>query len=165
MTGNYAQALTCFEENQRVARELDDRYREAAAQANGGIACTLLGSYQRSQKALAAAYQAMTHVGDRNWQGIILHWQGANYRGLGDLAQAQTAAEESLSICREVGDRNFEIAALELLGRIALERHDPGPARLHFQQAAQVAQANQQTMDWTIQQSHLALACLHLGYL
>ena len=165
MTGNYAQALTCFEENQRVAHELGDRYREAAAQANAGITRTLLGRYQRSQEALAEAYQVMVRIGDRNWQGIILHWQGANYRGLGDLGQAQTAAEESLGICREVGDRNFEIAALELLGLIALDRDEPEQARLYFQQASEVAQANQQTMDWTIQQSHLALACLHLGYL
>ena len=164
LTGNYAQALTYFEENQRVAHELGDRYREAAAQANSSIACTLLGCYRRSQEALAEAYQVMTRVGDRNWQSIILHWQGANYRGLGDLGQAQTAAEESLGICREVGNRNFEIAALELLGQIALERHNPGQARLYFQQAVEVAQANQQTMDWAIQQSHLALACLHLGY-
>ncbi|RLC91183.1 MAG: hypothetical protein DRI77_14115, partial [Chloroflexi bacterium] len=37
LTGNYAQALMYFEEDQDVAHELGDRYREAAAQANAGI--------------------------------------------------------------------------------------------------------------------------------
>ncbi len=163
LTGDYAQALVQFERNQHIALELSDTQKEAAARGNIGITCTLLGRYRRSQQELAEAAQVMTEVGDRHWQGIILHWQGANHRALGDLAQAKAAAQRSLAICREVGNRNFEIAALELLGLIALDEHDPDEASVRFQQAAGVAEANQQTMDSALQRSHLALAYLHLG--
>ncbi|MEA3309286.1 MAG: DUF1670 domain-containing protein [Chloroflexota bacterium] len=165
LTGQYAQALAYFEENQRAAYELGDRYQEAAAQANVGITCSLLGCYGRSQEELAGAYQVMASVGDHNWQGIIRRWQGANCRGLGELDQAQVMGEEALAICWEVSNHNFEIAALDLLGQVALERHTPEQAGLYFQQAIVVAQANQQTMDQALQQAHLALAYLYRGHL
>lgn len=164
LTGNYAQALAYFERNLTRAQELGNAHREAAARGNIGITCTLLGCYRRSQEALGAAAQVMAEVGDRHWQGIILHWQGANHRALGDLAQAEAAAAESLAICREVKNRNFEIAALELLGKIALDRGAPEEARRHFEQAAAVAQANQQSMDRALNRSHLALAHLRRGH-
>ncbi len=163
LTGNYAQALAYFERNLERAQELGDAHREAAARGNIGITCTLLGRYQRSQEALGAAAQVMAEVGDRHWQGIILHWQGANHRALGDLAQAEAAAAQSLAICREVNNRNFEIAALELLGKVALDRGAPEEASIHFEQAAAVAQANQQRMDRALNRSHMALALLRLG--
>ncbi len=164
LTGDYAQALAQFERNQHIALELSDTYKEAAARGNIGITCTLLGRYRRSQEALAEAAQVMTEVGDRHWQGIILHWQGANHRALGNLTQARAAAEKSLAICREVNNANFEIAALELLGLIALDEHDADEASVRFQQAAGVAEVNQQTMDGALQRSHLALAYFHLGH-
>ncbi|OQY17836.1 MAG: hypothetical protein B6I35_13950, partial [Anaerolineaceae bacterium 4572_32.2] len=164
MTGNYALAKACFEENARIAQTTGDTYRAAAAQANTGIALTLMGDYRRSQTALAAAYPVMHRIGDRHWQGIIRHWQGVNYRHLGDLAQAQTAEEEALAICRQVGNRNFEIEALGALGTIALQRHDWTEAASYFQQAIEAARAGRQTMDQAVLQSYLALAHLRLGH-
>jgi len=163
LTGNYARALACFEENRRVDQELGHAYPEACAQGNIGITYALLGQYQSSQEVLAEAYALMDRVGDRHWQAIIRHWQASNFRGLGDLAQAQSAAEEALALCREVGNRNFEIESLSLMGAIAADRDDMEQARIYYQQALDVAQDNQQTMDAAVQRSHLALAYLHLG--
>jgi len=112
---------------------------------------------------LAQALPVMQEVGDRHWQGIILHWQAANQRGLGDLAQAQATAGQALETCRAVGNRNFEIATLELLGLIALDQHAPKEARRHLQAAVEMARANEQTMDWALNQSYLALVTLYLG--
>jgi len=165
LTGDCAQALVYFEENRRLAHELDDPYAEASAQGNIGITYALLGCHRRSLEMLAEAARVMDQVGDRQWQGIIRHWQAANYWGLGDLVQARAIAGEALAICRAVSERNFEIALLELLGQLALEQYDPEQARPYFQQAIAVAQANQQTMDAAINQSHLALTCLYAGQL
>ncbi len=163
MTGDCIQALAYFEENRRLAHELNDPYAQASAQGNMGIAYALLGGYSCSLEMLAEAFQVMERVGDRQWQGIIRRWQAANYWILGDLAQARAVAEEALAICRAVSERNFEIALLELLGQIALEHAELEQARSYFQQAIAVAQANQQTMDAAINQSHLALAHLYAG--
>jgi tetratricopeptide (TPR) repeat protein len=163
LTVNYARALACFQENRRVDQELGHPYKEACAQGNVGITYSLLGRYQNSQEALAEAYAVMDRVGDRHWRGIIRHWQASNFRGLGDLAQARSAAEEALTLCREVGNRNFEIEALSLMGSIAADRDDVEQACIYYQQALGVARDNQQTMDAAIQRSHLALAHLHLG--
>ncbi len=165
LTGDCAQALVYFEENRRLAHELDDPYAEASAQGNIGITYALLGCHRRSLEMLAEAAGVMDHVGDRQWQGIIRRWQAANYGGLGDLVQARAIAGEALAICRAVSERNFEIALLELLGQLALEEYDLEQARPCFQQAIAVAQANQQTMDAAINQSHLALTCLYAGQL
>ncbi len=164
MTGNYVQALRYFEALEALAGESDDRYREAAAQGNIGITYTVLGAYARSQQALTASLQVMNQVGDRHWQAIIHHWQAANHRGLGDTVRAREVAQEALQLCRQVGNRNFEIASLELLGLIELDRHAPEQARLHFQEAVTLAQANEQLMDWALNQSHLALTQLYLDH-
>ena len=165
LTGNYAQALAHFEERRELANQIGDAYNEAAARGNIGITYTLLGCYERSQDALVGAARVMARVGDRHWRGINLHWQGANHRALGNLTAARAAALESLTVCREAGNRNFEIAALELLGLIALDRRDPEEAGDFFEQAVGAARTNGQTMDWAVAQSHLALAHLHFGQL
>ncbi len=165
MTGNYAYALACFEKNERVARATGDQYRAAAAQANAGIALTLLGCYRRSQTLLTEAYRALIDLGDRNWQGIILHWQGINHLNLGDLERAQAVSQKALDICRQVGDRNFEIESLGALGLIALEQRDCKQAISYLSQAVEAARTGKQVMDQAVQQSCLALAHLRQGNL
>ncbi|RLC74976.1 MAG: hypothetical protein DRI61_15685, partial [Chloroflexi bacterium] len=163
LTGDYGQALACFEENQRLAHRRGDRYREAVSQLNAGAVRTILGDYHGALGALDEAWEFMVHTGNRNLQGIIQLWRGACYRGLGDVNRAQEAAEKALAICREVGDRNFELEALELLGFIAADLGAYAEAREHFAQALEVAQDNGQLRDAILARSHLALASLRLG--
>ncbi len=158
LTGNYAKALTYFSENERQACAVNNVYVQASARGNIGITFSLLGCYERSQELLAEALQVMERVGDRLWQSILLVWQGVNWRELGDLTQAREASLKALSLCREIGNDDFEIVALESLGKLALEQGDAPQAAAYFEQARQVAADHQQKMDWALQQSHLASA-------
>lgn len=163
LTGDYAQALRCFEEDLRVADDLGNSYAAASARGNIGIVYTLLGCYERSQEALAPALEVMTRVGDRHWQGIILVWQATNLHDMGEALPARAVAEQALRVCREASDPNFEIAALELLGQIALEEGSAEQACAHFAAAARVARAHHQTLDVALAQVYLARACLQGG--
>ncbi|MBN1485809.1 MAG: AAA family ATPase [Chloroflexia bacterium] len=165
LSGNYSQALLCFEENRRIEALLGNDHAVAAAQGNIGVTYCLLGQYERSQQTLAEVFEFMTLVGDRNSLATSCHCQGENHWALGNLAQARAMAEQALAICREINDHNFEIESIELLGRIALDRRELEQARRYFEQALYVTEANQQSIDWTIQQAYLALACLELGQL
>lgn len=163
LLGHYTDALAYFEQGREIVRALDNPYREVPFQINIGICYSQLGLYQRSQEVLAEALQTVVHFGGRNRQGAIFHRQSVNYWALGDLDRAQDRAEAALRTCREVGDRNFEIESLKILGMIALSRGDPTAAHGYFEQGAAIAQADQQKIDWAICCARMALACLHLG--
>ncbi len=162
-TGDFAEALTCFEADRRICREIGDRYREACALGNTGITYHVLGSYQRSEEALTDAWEVIERVGDRLWQGIIRLWQASNKYESGHPKEAEQQAEEALQLCQEVENRNFEIEARGLLGLIALDWGDARQARSHFQRAVEVAEASQYLDDMAYHLSHLALAHLRLG--
>lgn len=162
-TGHFGEALACFEADRRICRDLGDRYREACALGNVGITYHVLGSYQRSQEALAKAWEVIERVGDRLWQGIIRLWQASNQYESGHPEEARQRAEEALRLCQEVGNRNFEIETWGLLGLIALDWGDYEQAHSHFRKAVEEAEAAQYVGDRTYHLSHLALASLHLG--
>jgi len=163
-TGDFAEALACFEMNRRICRDAGDHYREACALGNIGVTYHVLGSYERSQEALAAAEEVIEQVGDRLWQGIIRLWQASNRYESGHPERARQRAEEALWLCQEIGNRNFEIESWGLLGLIALDWGDYEQARSHFRKAVEVAEAGQCAGDRTYHLSHLALAHLRLGH-
>ncbi len=163
LLGHYEQALHCFQQMLAIAREINDVERENAARANAGIALMAMGCYQRSQDYLSRAEAFFTQVGYKLWLAVIAFGQGNNHLGLGNYDAARSAAERCLALCREVGNRNFEIEALWLLGQIVLDQGRLHQAQAYFEEAVEVAQASEQLHDLAWQQSYLALTHLRLG--
>ncbi len=163
-TGDFAEALACFEMDRRTCRDAGNRYREACALGNIGITYHVLGSYERSREALAEAEEVIEQVGDRLWQGIIRLWQASNRYESGHPERAKQRAEGALWLCQEVGNRNFEIESWGLLGLIALDWGDYEQAQSHFRKAVEVAEAGQYADDRAYHLSHLALVHLRLGH-
>ncbi|MBU0490607.1 MAG: AAA family ATPase, partial [Chloroflexi bacterium] len=158
LTGNYAQALACFEECRRIASEIGNLYRASLSLGNVAFACTSLGDYHASQSALAEMLAFLVDVGARGQESTCLFWQGRNYRGLGNLEQAYQSAWRALELGRQASNPNFEIEILGLLGQIALDQSDPQQAHDWFQQAVTMAETHMQMLDRAEQLSHLALA-------
>lgn len=163
LTGDYAQALVCNEAIQRLAHELDNTYAAIIAQGNSSVALALLGNYKAAQQALAPALDFVERVGDLFTEGAFRIFQAINYRGLGDLAEACRCAEHALALCRQVGNPNFEIEALAVLGLAALDQGQPHDARRWLEEAVACAGRYAQEQDRAAQLAHLALAHSRLG--
>ena len=163
LLGNHEQALRCFEQVAALAQEMGDRLLEHSANCNAGIALMTLGCYRESQERLSRARAFFTQIDYPLYLAVIAFAQANNHLGLGERAAAGAVAEEGLALCREIGERNFAIENLRALGLAALARGDWPQARKRFEQAVEDAQAGQQRHDMALQQSYLALACLHLG--
>jgi len=163
LTGDYGRALEYFRQVLESTRERGDAYEETAALSNVAIVHAMVGAYRTSLDMLEEALPFLIEVGDRSIESAILVAQSINYRGLGELDRAQEHARRALRLCRQVGNPNFEIQALRMLGLIALDRDDLEQARVWLEQAAAVARSYQQATDWAEQLSHLALVHSRLG--
>jgi len=165
LTGDFSEALACFDAHRCIRQEAGDRYGEARAQGNLGITYYMLGCYPQARTALKEAEAVIVQVGDRLWQGIIRLGQADCHYQLRRPDRSMALAEMALQLCRAVGNTTFEIECLRLLGQIAMDFGDGARAVSHFQRALAIAEAGGQTDVQACLESHLALACLGSGKL
>jgi tetratricopeptide (TPR) repeat protein len=118
----------------------------------------LLGDHATALQLLVQALPVVVDIGDRHTEGAFHLFEAVCHRGVGDLDRAARCARCAVDLCREVGNPNFEIEALGVLGQIALDRDDACQAVEWFDQAVRVAEENGQALDGAEQRSHLALA-------
>ena len=120
--GNYAGAVTFFEESLALFRELGQKHDIALVLSGLGLTVLYLEEYERatalSEESLALSRELGDHRGIASWLtnlGIIM-------RARGDDERAKELCEESLAIRKALGYKGGCAHTLTILGRIALDQ-------------------------------------------
>ena len=102
----------------QAAHQLGDRFGQASALIDLGVAHRLMGDYPAAALAQEQALVIFREIGSRLGQAIALNDLGDVRRLTGEYPAASQVLEQALSIFRELGDRIGEAIALTLLGDV-----------------------------------------------
>jgi tetratricopeptide (TPR) repeat protein len=132
--GEYEQAKRLTSEVLSLSSGLDDKYHEALALLNLGAVRRDQGDYEEAtalhKKALAITHAAPETSGT-TLAALTLSHLGMDYLRRGDYARASGYYAQSLSMCKETGDRWIPVLCLAGLGDIAcIEQRYTRAARL-----------------------------------
>ncbi|WP_327065505.1 AfsR/SARP family transcriptional regulator [Kitasatospora sp. NBC_01302] len=136
-TENFEQAAQYHRQALELAREVGDHVTEGRALANLGMTLHHLGQPAEAARVLHQALAMATRAGDRTRQIFALNGLGDVERAT-DPAQALARHHQAREICAAIGDR-FSLAACHLrIGDDHQAMGDPGLAREHWEQSAEL---------------------------
>jgi tetratricopeptide (TPR) repeat protein len=132
--GDYAEAETCLQQALSINRNVRARQREALVLSYRSLLVHNQGEDETArecgQQALALAQEA----GDRVRQGVAWMMLGHALLGLGQLAEATEAHQESVALWRELDQSNLAMEPPAGLARVALAQDDLVQAQAHVEE-------------------------------
>jgi tetratricopeptide (TPR) repeat protein len=142
----YPKAIKYYQQTLDVAREINDRQREAKALNRLGRVYSTLGNYGRAIDCHKKSQELFQEIGDSGGKaaslsnlGNVLSNLGNVYSLIGKYKLAVKDCTEALKIKQEIGDREGEIYALVNLGNVyQLSRKYDGAIKCH-EQALKIA--------------------------
>ncbi|MEA3273890.1 MAG: tetratricopeptide repeat protein [Pseudomonadota bacterium] len=139
--GDYAQALTYYEQSLAISRAIGDVAGEGASLNNIGLIYRDRGDYAQALTYLEPSLTIQRAIGDRAGEGTTLNNIGLIYQARGDHGQALTYLKQSLAISRTTGNRAGEGTTLDNIGRIYDARGDYAQALTYFKQSLAIRRA------------------------
>ncbi len=129
LKGDYAAALIIFDDQLRLARQVDDQAQIARSQAEIGSALTKQELYPQALRFYTESYEIYNTLGNRLNTGFALLNQGDTLAYLGRNDEAHTALTRLTAYLEHLSDDNNNkhvyTAYAALIGaRIALSEHD-----------------------------------------
>ncbi len=115
--GRFAEALVSHGEAARIARELADQRREAAALGNIAVVHLLLGDLSRAEEMLVDALRLAIKIEDRSIETHAIIHLGVTYGRRGRHDEALELLEQGRHIAGEIGHR---LAEIDVLNQIAI---------------------------------------------
>jgi tetratricopeptide (TPR) repeat protein len=138
--GLYEEGLTFLSRTLASLQAIGDEHCEAEALWLSGRAQTLLGQYEAAHQSLTRALAMIRPIGDRDDEFRFLTDLARLHLARHAFAEAEAAAQESLTIAEELhNDEGAACAKIEL-SRAALLNN-------HSRQAAELAEAAAKTLD------------------
>uniref|UniRef100_UPI00359324A4 tetratricopeptide repeat protein n=1 Tax=Persicitalea sp. TaxID=3100273 RepID=UPI00359324A4 len=138
--GQYAQALTYYQQNLVIAQEIGDRSVEGAMLNNIGSIYSRQGQYMQALTYYQQNLVIAQEIGDWSSEGVALNNIGSIYSRQGQYEQALTYYQQSLAIAQEIGDRSSEGATLSNIGDIYRRQGQYEQALTYYQQSLAIAQ-------------------------
>ena len=136
--GQSESALESWEQAAEAYGQAGDRLGQNRAQINQAQALRSLGFYRKSLDKLEATSQAMASEPSSELKAIALRRLGETLRLNGQLAAAQTALTQSLTIARQYNNYSEASATLLSLGHTAQSLNDNAAAQDFYTQAIEV---------------------------
>jgi predicted ATPase/DNA-binding NarL/FixJ family response regulator/DNA-binding XRE family transcriptional regulator len=133
LIGDYAVALTQFEQSRALYQQLGDRRGDALSLSLLGQSAALHGDYATARPQLEDSIAILRRVGDR-WALALSLYELGDAVLMQDARAAQAYYEESLALFRELGDRWGLTLPLTSLGRLALNQGDFATARMRLEE-------------------------------
>jgi predicted ATPase/class 3 adenylate cyclase len=133
--GDYAQAITSFEEGLALARHLGDQQSSAALLNNLGLAALRLGNYTRAAGLFAESRDLYSALGDTAASVLPLANLGNVESLQGHFEVARGHYEQCLAIARRVGDLRGCANALNALGTMDYREGNYPHARAHYSES------------------------------
>ncbi|MFN8489914.1 MAG: tetratricopeptide repeat protein [Caldilineaceae bacterium] len=140
-SGDYQQALTCFDDGLRLAQQIQDRELETMLVNNLGVVHGMMGAFSQAIHCYQQTLAISRSLGERNGAGLALINLGEIYHALGDWEEAKDQIGQALALYHEVGYQFYEAKAWARLGRIAHALGNDIMAHSYLEQAMQIAQA------------------------
>jgi len=120
-------------------KELDNPFWITCVRSDIARIAIVQGDYAKARALLQeslADYESRNDIYNKTYPLLFL--ARTLFLSGGDQTKAQTLAEESLTLCKEVGNQRFAANALNLLGRIALQQGTFGKARALCEESAKL---------------------------
>jgi len=155
--GDYDGARACFEQALHVSREIGDRLLEDTAVNNLGLVFHYLSDDESAWKYAQQALLITQEIGNPRAQAFALICKGHVLVGLGRLAEAAHAYQQTLDIRRGLGEHNLAIESLAGLARVSLARGDSTLALVHVEEILDHLESN--TLDGTEEPFQVWLTC------
>jgi predicted ATPase/DNA-binding SARP family transcriptional activator len=168
--GDLSQALARYQEALRNARACGDRSLEGALLNNLGNIHLRLGIYDQAGAHYERALEIKREIGARQkeispWfnlaQGFAWMGMGHALLGLGALAEARAAYQESVTLRRELDHTHLTAEPLAGLARVYLAQGDLAQAQAHVEEIL-VHLGSGGTLDGTISPFQVYLTCYHV---
>jgi tetratricopeptide (TPR) repeat protein len=128
-------AVMVHETAARVAREAGDEAGYAFATANAANAEMFLGRHGAAARGLEKALRILVRYDRPIETARVLNNLGIGKARLGRYAEAIDFSQQSLDLCRSIGDRNGQARALVNLGNLAGRREQPDAAVEYYREA------------------------------
>ncbi|MEO1269677.1 MAG: tetratricopeptide repeat protein, partial [Myxococcota bacterium] len=139
--GEYAKAMTLYDEAIGILQNADARLLESHVQANKASALNEQGKVDQARTILDRLLAYYRGVGNRYNEAQTLNSIALIDQRQGNYAEAQTLSTEALSVFRQMGDRRSEAQALLNLGNLDLLQSRYTEARTHYAEALTLAEA------------------------
>lgn len=117
--GEVERALDLAFEAKALAIQASSREKQAFSYLLLGGVYRVLRRYEESEQASQRALILFQELGERIWEGLLLHNLGQTARLQGDYTRARGYYSEAVAIAHEVGDRYGAMSSLSRLGRVA----------------------------------------------
>jgi tetratricopeptide (TPR) repeat protein len=128
-------ALPYFEQTLGIARQVDDKTKEAESLDDIGYIHNVLGEKRKALDFYEQALPLRRQMGDRSGEATTLHNIGQAYDALGDKRKALDFFEQALALLRQVGDRGGEATTLNNIGVVYSALGDKRKALDFYEQA------------------------------
>lgn len=130
--GDVDEAIARFEEQRRLASELELVQLEATAEGNLGLCYADKDELTRAITCQEASLRLSKSVGHRRGEANALGNLGNAHADLGDQGAARSRYEAQLVIVRDLGDNQGEANVLGNLGLLAFDAGDASGAMQYF---------------------------------
>lgn len=137
--GHYQQAILCYEEALRLAREQHNRSSEGTYLGNLGNCYGDLGQAEKAIEYYNQTLAITRQTGDRANEAVCLAGLAATYAELGQNSKAIGHYNAALAIDREINKRDNEATSLVNLGERYAELGQTIDAMQHLQNALEIA--------------------------
>lgn len=138
--GERARSQALVRESLAIFRELGHQYAVVSSLGHAARLALEDDDNAAAAELLTESLGLARMIGLKQWISAILRDLSLLLGRQEELGQAGSMIEESLALSREIGDRTGEGWALNLLGRMALERADHDTARQLWQKAQAIFQ-------------------------
>ena len=138
--GDYPQAETHGRLALRLCIEMEDERGIATAQQLLGRALRDQRRFEHSAPLFEDSLRRWRALDAGEWIGILLGTIAIQFHMQGDVAQAQAVAEESLALCRELGNIWTGSFQLQTLGQLALHQGHLALAQAHLTESLKLFQ-------------------------
>jgi len=157
LQGDYAEARGCYEQAQRICREIGFRADEGRMLGRLGAVSAAQGHYARARAYGEQGLRISREIDDRRRESAALYALGDVCRYQGDYAGSSAYYDQSLRISREIGARQAEGWVMAFWSLLSHQLGDDEAAREYSRQALRI------TRDLGDRYSY-GYALTHLGH-
>ncbi len=155
--GDFDHAIECYAQALNLARQSDDRQRQAEAFNHLGVTVYYQRHFAEAQSYHQQALNIRQSIGDRAGEGTSLTNLAQVTRDAGDYGQAQKYLTAALAIVQATGDRWQEVNVWNDLGIVYQELGDLSTAQTCLERGLRLAQAIGDEVGQAYLESNLGL--------
>lgn len=163
--GNYASALSCYQQKKEICNELQDEAGVAAASGNIGVVYKVQKKYSMALNCYKEYLESSRKCNDKKGQALALGNIGVVMTHLGQVDKAVKHQQKAYALYKLLGDKNGCNRCLCNIGFTYTESGQYSDAFACFEEARKIYKELGDLKGMSIAISNMGECCLHLGEL